>query len=49
VLDNVGAEWRFDKAREDQYVAVGRALVASGDLTAEPDYEALFARRYWTV
>jgi NitT/TauT family transport system substrate-binding protein len=49
VLDNVGAEWRFDKAREDQYVAVGRALVASGDLVAEPDYEALFARPYWTV
>jgi len=49
VLANVGAEWRFDKSREDQYVGVGKALVASGDLTAEPDYEGLYARKYWTV
>jgi len=49
VLENIGAEWRFDKAREDQYVGVGKALVASGDLTTEPDYEGLYARQYWTV
>ncbi len=49
VLENVGAQWRFDKVREDQYVGVGKALVASGDLTAEPDYEGLYARQYWTV
>jgi len=49
VLENVGAEWRFDKRREDSYVAVGKALVAHGDLKAEPDYEALYARQYWTV
>jgi len=49
VLENVGAEWRFDKRREDSYVAVGKALVAQGDLKAEPDYEALYARQYWTV
>lgn len=49
VLENVGTEWRFDKAREDQYVGVGRALVASGDLATEPDYEALYDRRFWTV
>ncbi|CAA9240745.1 MAG: hypothetical protein AVDCRST_MAG76-1752 [uncultured Acidimicrobiales bacterium] len=49
VLENVGAQWEFDKAREDQYVGVGKALVASGDLTAEPDYEALYARQYFTV
>ncbi len=49
VLENVGAQWRFDKSREDQYVGVGKALVASGDLTAEPDYEGLYARQYWTV
>jgi len=49
VLDNVGAEWRFDKVREGQYAGVGKALVASGDLKAEPDYEGLYARQYWTV
>jgi NitT/TauT family transport system substrate-binding protein len=49
VLDYVGAQWEFDKARQDQYVGVGKALVASGDLAAEPDYEALYARQYWTV
>ncbi len=49
VLENVGAQWRFDKSREDQYVGVGQALVANGDLTAEPDYEGLYARQYWTV
>ena len=49
VLAFVGAQWEFDKARQDQYVGVGKALVASGDLVAEPDYEALYARQYWTV
>jgi len=49
VLDNVGAQWKFDKIREDQYVGVGKALVDSGDLTAEPDYEGLYARQYWTI
>jgi len=49
VLAYVGAQWEFDKARQDQYVGVGKALVASGDLAAEPDYEALYARQYWTV
>lgn len=49
VLENVGAEWEFDQAREDQYVGVGKALVASGDLQAEPDYEALYARQYFKV
>jgi len=49
VLENVGAEWRFDKRREDSYVAVGKALVAQGDLKTEPDYEALYARQYWNV
>lgn len=49
VLQNVGAQWEFNKVREDQYVGVGKALVASGDLQAEPDYEALYARQYFTV
>jgi len=49
VLENVGAEWEFDQTRQDEYVGVGKALVASGDLPAEPDYEGLYARQYWTV
>ena len=49
VLDNVGAQWEFSQARQDQYVGVGKALVAGGELTAEPDYEGLYARQYWTV
>lgn len=49
VLENIGAEWKFNKTREAQYVATGKGLVESGDLKAEPDYEALYARQYWTV
>jgi len=49
VLQNVGAQWKFDKVREGQYQGVGKALVSSGDLKAEPDYEALYARQYFTV
>ena len=49
MLENVGAQWEFNTVRQDQYVGVGKALVASGDLKAEPDYEALYARQYWTV
>ena len=49
VLENVGAEWQFDKGREDQYIGVGKALVATGEISAEPDYEALYARQFWTV
>lgn len=48
-LENIGAEWEFNKAREDQYVAVGKGLVATGELTKEPDYEALYARQYWKL
>ena len=49
VLENIGAEWKFDEERESQYVGVGQALVANGDLKQEPDYEALYARQYWTT
>ena len=49
VLENVGAQWEFNKTREAQYVATGKGMVESGDLKAEPDYEALYARQYWTV
>ncbi len=49
VLGNVGAQWRFDEERESQFEAVGKALVETGELPTEPDYEALYAREYWDV
>ena len=49
VLEDVGAVWRFDKTREDQVTGAGRLLKAAGLVTAEPDYEGLFAREYWDV
>ncbi len=49
VLSNVGAQWRFDAARQSQFQAVGKALADSKSLAAEPDYEALYARQYWNV
>ena len=49
VLENVGAEWRFDKAREDQVRGAGRLLVEQGGIAKEPDYEQLFAREHWDV
>lgn len=47
VLSNVGAQWQFDARRQGQFEAVGKALVATGTLKHEPDYEALYARKYW--
>lgn len=49
VLGTVGAQWRFDESRESQFEAVGKALVETGELPTEPDYEALYAREYWDV
>jgi len=49
VLGNVGGQWQFDETRESQFEAVGQALVATGELPSEPDYEALYAREYWDV
>lgn len=49
VLTNVGAQWQFDRTRQDQFEAVGKALVKTGTLTSEPDYQAMYARQYWTV
>ena len=48
VLVDVGAVWAFDKTREDQVTGAGRLLKANGIIPAEPDYESLFAREYWT-
>lgn len=47
VLANVGAVSTFDKVREDEVVGAGRLLKAAGIITAEPDYESLYARQYW--
>ncbi len=49
VLSNVGAQWQFDARRQGQFEAVGKALVTTGALAKEPDYEVLYARKYWTV
>lgn len=49
VLENVGAEWRFDAERAAQVQGAGQMLLRQGGIRAEPDYEALFAREYWDV
>jgi len=49
VLNNVGAQWKFDANRQSQFEAVGKALVETKSLTAQPDYEALYAKQYWNV
>ncbi|MGH9226151.1 MAG: ABC transporter substrate-binding protein [Acidimicrobiales bacterium] len=49
LLDNVGAQWQFDRARQSQFEAVGKALVENKELAREPNYEAMYARQYWTV
>ena len=49
VLANVGAQWRFDDRREQQVRGAGAMLLKQGGITKEPDYEALFAREYWSV
>ena len=47
VLDNVGAEWRFDDERRSQFEGAGATLLEQGTITAEPDYERFYARDYW--
>ena len=49
VLSNVGAEWRFDERRQEQFEAAGRVLLEQGTISAEPDYEAFYARDYWDL
>lgn len=49
VLDNVGAEWRFDEERVAQFEGAGRILVEQGASREQPDYESLYAREYWDV
>lgn len=47
VLDNVGAAWRFDAVREEQFTGTGAIMAELGIIDAEPDYEPAFARDYW--
>jgi len=49
VLDNVGAEWRFDEERQAQFEGAGATLLEQGTITAEPDYERFYAREYWDL
>jgi ABC-type nitrate/sulfonate/bicarbonate transport system substrate-binding protein len=49
VLDNVGAEWRFDETRIEQVEGAGSLLLEQGLISEEPDYEALYAREYWDL
>ncbi len=47
VLENIGAEWKFDATREGQVRGAGKMLLDQKGITREPDYDALFAREYW--
>jgi NitT/TauT family transport system substrate-binding protein len=49
VLDNVGAEWRFDEEREAQFEGAGQTLLDAGTITALPDFERFYARDYWDL
>jgi len=49
VLENVGAEWRFDDVRAKQVEGAGKMLLKQGGIKVEPDYESLFAREYWKL
>ena len=49
VLENVGAEWRFDDERAKQVEGAGKMLLKQGGIKVEPEYESLFAREYWKV
>lgn len=49
VLPNIGAEWRFDSTREAQFTGAGDVMRQLNIITADPDYEAFYARDYWDV
>lgn len=49
VLANVGAVWQFDGRRKGQFQGAGRLLLAQGAISHEPDYEARYARQYWSL
>ncbi len=49
VLDNVGAEWRFDETRQRQFEGAGQTLLEAGTIPSLPDFERFYARDYWDV
>ena len=49
VLGNVGAEWRFDEERQQQFEGAGQTLLEAGTITALPDFERFYARDYWDL
>lgn len=49
VLANIGAEWRFDSTREEQFAGAGRLMAELGIVDEEPDYETFYARDYWDI
>ena len=42
VLSNIGAEWRFEDDRKAAVEAAAEVLLASGQLTKDPDFDALY-------
>lgn len=49
VLSNIGAEWRFDGTREEQFAGAGQLMAELGIVAEEPDYETFYAREYWDL
>ena len=49
VLDNVGAEWRFDDRRRAQFEGAGEIMLRLGAIRKPPDYEAFYAPEFWDV
>jgi NitT/TauT family transport system substrate-binding protein len=46
VLPNIGALWRFGDEQRAQFEGAGAAMLESGVLTEEPDYESLYLLDY---
>lgn len=46
VLPNIGALWRFEDEQRSQFEGAGGAMLASGAITEEPDYESLYALEF---
>ncbi|MBA2307767.1 MAG: ABC transporter substrate-binding protein [Pseudonocardiales bacterium] len=49
VLENLGAEWKFDEKRQQQFQGAGEIMAKLGAIKAQPDYESMYARDYWNA
>ncbi len=49
VLENIGAEWKFDSAREQQFQGAADIMLKLGQIKAKPDLEQLYAREFWNA